>query len=131
MISNEELMTKAKEVSNNAYCPYSEFPVGACALFESGSYYIGCNIENSSYGLALCAERNAISTAIANGEKTRLIKIAIYSPKSSQCFPCGACRQWIQEFSQGYNAEIILENDNNGIDKYYINDILPYSFKLV
>lgn len=131
MISNEELMTKAKEVSNNAYCPYSEFPVGACALFESGSYYIGCNIENSSYGLALCAERNAISTAIANGEKTRLIKIAIYSPKSSQCFPCGACRQWIQEFSQGYNAEIILENDNQGINTYYIDDILPYSFKLV
>ena len=50
MISNEELMTKAKEVSNNAYCPYSEFPVGACALFESGSYYIGCNIEHCSYG---------------------------------------------------------------------------------
>ena len=131
MISNEELMLEARKVSDRAYCPSSEFPVGACALFESGSYYIGCNIENSSYGLALCAERNAISTAIANGEKTRLIKIAIYSPKSCQCFPCGACRQWIQEFSQGYNAEIILENDNNGIDKYYINDILPYSFKLV
>ena len=131
MISNNELIILAKEVSNNAYCPYSCFPVGACALFESGKYYKGCNIENSSYGLSLCAERNAISTAIANGETSRLVKIAIYSPKSSLCFPCGACRQWIQEFSKGYNTEIILENEKLGLSIYYINDVLPYSFKLV
>ena len=131
MISNEELMMLAKEVSGNAYCPYSCFPVGACTLFENGKYYLGANIENSSYGLSLCAERNAISTAIANGEKSKLVKIAIYSPKSSLCFPCGACRQWIQEFAQGYNTEIILENDNSEINSYYINDILPYSFKLI
>lgn len=131
MKSDEELLKMAKEVSARAYCPYSNFPVGACALFESGNYYVGCNIENSSYGLALCAERNAISTAIANGEASKLIKIAIYSPKSSQCFPCGACRQWIQEFAKGYNTEIILENDESGISSYFINEILPYSFKLV
>ena len=131
MVTNEELIKIAKEVSYNAYCPYSKFPVGACALFESGKYYVGCNIENSSYGLSLCAERNAISTAIANGETSKLLKIAIYSPMSSECFPCGACRQWIQEFSKGYNVEIILENDDKGISLYYINDILPYSFKLI
>lgn len=131
MKSNEELLEMAKEVSGRAYCPYSEFPVGACALFESGNYYVGCNTENSSYGLALCAERNAISTAIANGETSKLIKIAIYSPKSSLCFPCGACRQWIQEFAKDFNTEIVLENDEAGISSYFINDILPYSFKLI
>lgn len=131
MKTNEELLQQAKEVSQKAYCPYSKFPVGACALYESGNSYVGCNIENSSYGLALCAERNAISTAIANGEKSKLVKIAVYSPKSKKCFPCGACRQWIQEFSEGYNTEIILEDEENTTCSYYINDILPHSFNLV
>ena len=131
MISDKELLEKAKEVSQNSYCPYSKFPVGACALFESGNYYSGCNIENSSYGLTLCAERNAISNAVANGEKTKLIKIAIYSPKSKKCFPCGACRQWIQEFSQGYDTQIILEDEDLKAILYHINDIFPYSFKLI
>ncbi len=131
MKSNKELLELAKETSQRAYCPYSKFPVGACALFESGNYYVGCNVENSSYGLALCAERNALSTAIANGETSKLIKIAIYSPKSTKCFPCGACRQWVQEFSQGYNTEIILEDDNQECCSFFINDILPYAFSLI
>lgn len=131
MKTNEELLNIAKGVSNNSYSPYSEFPVGACALYESGRDYAGCNVENSSYGLALCAERNAMSTAIACGEKSKLVKIAIYSPKSSLCFPCGACRQWIQEFAQGYNTEIILEDEEGNIKIFYINDLLPHSFTLI
>ncbi len=131
MKTNEELIELAKNASKNAYCPYSKFKVGACILFESGNYYSGCNVENSSYGLSLCAERNAISTAIANGETSKLIKIAVYSPSSSKCFPCGACRQWIQEFSSGYNTEIILEDEKKGICSFYINELLPYSFNLV
>ncbi len=127
---NEELLEKAKKVSVNAYCPYSKFPVGAAVLFESGNIYVGCNIENSSLGLALCAERNAISSAIADGEKSKLVKIAVYSPKTKKCFPCGACRQWIQEFANGYDAEIILEDENEKYCSLYINDILPYSFEL-
>ncbi len=131
MLTNKELLETAKKASENAYCPYSLFPVGACALFESGKTYTGCNIENSSYGLTLCAERNAISNAISQGETTKLIKIAIYSPKSKKCFPCGACRQWIQEFADGFNTEIILEGNSSQENLYYINDIFPYSFKLI
>lgn len=131
MKSNEELLQIAREVAKKAYCPYSNFQVGACVLFESGQEYVGCNIENASYGLSLCAERNAISTAIANGETSRLIKVAIFSPKSSKCFPCGACRQWIQEFAKGYNTEIILEDENGNCCSYYIDEILPYSFNLI
>ena len=131
MISDRELLEKAKEASKHAYCPYSEFPVGACALFDSGNFYLGCNVENSSYGLTLCAERNAISNAVAQGETSKLVKIAIYSPKSTKCFPCGACRQWIQEFSQDGKTQVILEDENLKEIIYSINDIFPYSFKLI
>lgn len=129
-MTDEELLNIAKEASKNAYCPYSNFPVGACVLYENGNTYKGCNIENASYGLALCAERNAISTSIAAGEKSKIMKIAIFSPKSKKCFPCGACRQWMQEFEYGQNIQIILEGDDGEICAYGINELLPYSFKL-
>lgn len=69
MVDYKELMDKAIEVSKNAYVPYSHFPVGACVLTTSGKTYCGCNFENGSYGLTICAERNAIGSAIADGEK--------------------------------------------------------------
>ncbi len=131
MRTNEELMNIAREVSKNAYCPYSKFSVGACVLYENGNIYSGCNIENSSYGLSLCAERNAISTAIAAGENTCILKIAIYSPKSTKCYPCGACRQWLQEFEKGQGIQILLEGDTDEILEYGINELLPHSFSLV
>lgn len=131
MKTNEELMKLAKEVSANSYSPYSKFPVGACVLYENENIYVGCNIENSSYGLSLCAERNAISTAIAAGEKSKILKIAVYSPKSAKCYPCGACRQWLQEFEQGQNIQILLEGDNAEVLEYGINELLPHSFNLV
>lgn len=130
MLENEELLEKAKEASSTAYCVYSKFAVGACALFESGNYYVGCNVENASYGLCLCAERNAISNAIVAGEKTALVKLAIYSPNATKCFPCGACRQWIKEFDRKKNTLIILEDDNKKVCAYKIDDLLPYSFEL-
>lgn len=130
MISDIELFSLAKKAANNAYCSYSKFPVGACALYESGNYYTGCNVENSSYGLSLCAERNAMSSAVNSGEKSKLIKIAVFSPEMPDCYPCGACRQWIKEFCDDINAEIILENKDGLLYSLFINDILPYSFNL-
>ena len=131
MKTDEELLNLAKEASKNAYCVYSQFPVGACVLYSSGNYYIGCNIENASYGLSLCAERNAISSAIAAGEKSDLLKIAIYSPKSKKCFPCGACRQWLLEFEKGQKIEIILEDDNETYCSFKTEELLPYAFTLI
>ena len=129
MKTNEELLNIANEVSTHAYAPYSNFPVGACILYESGNVYVGCNIENASFGLALCAERNAISTAIAAGEASKILKIAIYSPKTKKCYPCGACRQWLLEFEYGQNIEVILESEEGKICTHSINELLPYSFK--
>ena len=126
--SFESLIEKAKEASKNAYVPYSKFKVGACALFESGNIYTGCNVENSSYGLSLCAERNALSNAIAAGEKTKLVAIAIVSPNMKFCTPCGACRQWITEFSK--DAKVILEKEDSSIEAIDIKELLPYTFEL-
>ena len=124
----QELMSEAKKVSENAYAKYSDFPVGACVLYKSGKKYVGCNVENASYGLAICAERNAVSNAISQGEKTEIEAIAIYSPKQKMCTPCGACRQWLSEFAND-DAKIILE-DENGLIILTMAEIFPHSFKL-
>lgn len=130
MVTNEELFQIAKEVVVNSYSPYSKFPVGAAVLYEDGSIYKGVNVENSSLGLTLCAERNAISTAIANGQKGKISAIAIYAPKEKMCAPCGACRQWIWEFSDNGNTRIIIEAENGGIYETNIKELLPLGFNL-
>ena len=125
-----KLLQNAKRVSQKAYCPYSKFAVGACVLFESGKIYEGVNVENASYGLSLCAERNAISTAIAQGEKSKILAIAIYSPNQKQCLPCGACRQWLCEFAKNDNeTKIILEGDNQETLILTLKEIFPHGFK--
>ncbi len=130
-LNNEELLEAAKEASKNAFAKYSDFQVGACAIYESGNSYKGCNVENGSYGLCLCAERNAMSTAIATGEKSKLLKVAIYSPKTKLCWPCGACRQWFSEFEEGQNIKIILEGKDGKAVEFGIDDIMPHRFELV
>ena len=122
------LMDKAKEASKNSYSKYSKFAVGACVLSGSGKMYSGCNVENSSYGLTICAERCAIFKAISEGEK-EIKAVAIYSPNQDNCAPCGACRQVIYEFAPDGKADVITEKDNELV----INDIkklLPEGFLL-
>ena len=123
-----ELLNKAKEVSQNAYVPYSKFKVGACVLTDDGKTFCGCNFENASYGLTICAERNAIGTAIANGY-TKIHAIAIYSPNEDNCLPCGACRQVMTEFKPDGDMDIVTEV--NGEPKIYkLSYLMPESFKL-
>ena len=125
----KELLEKAKEVSKNSYSPYSHFPVGACVLMESGKTYVGTNVENASYGGTICAERNAILNAIANGER-KLEAVAIYSPKMKRCAPCGLCRQVMDEFRSKKGVDIILEDDNGDIEIHTLDELLPMSFNL-
>lgn len=125
-----KLLEEAKSASKYAYSPYSNFPVGAAVLYESDKIYTGCNVENASYGLALCAERNAVSNAIAQGEKTKIKAIAIYSPKQKMCMPCGACRQWLSEFAlDNKTAKVILENKDGSLLVLSLEEIFPYGFK--
>lgn len=124
----EDLLEKACEASKNAHAIYSNFSVGACVLGASGKAYIGCNVENASYGLTICAERNAISNAVANGEKS-IKAVAIYSPNMENCLPCGACRQFIFEFQDKEEVEVVTQG-KEGCIVHKINELLPEGFKL-
>ena len=123
---DEVLMNYAKEVMKNAYSPYSKFKVGAALLTANGTVYTGCNVENSSYGATICAERNAIFQAVANGER-EFVKIAICCSEDRFPVPCGMCLQVMQEFND--ELEIIL-SDHSTIKKFKLKDFLPLPFKL-
>ncbi|MDR3288986.1 MAG: cytidine deaminase [Peptococcaceae bacterium] len=121
----EQLMRAAREACRNAYAPYSNYPVGAAALFASGKIYAGCNVENASFGLTICAERNAIFQGAACGER-RLLAVAIAVPASNHASPCGACRQVMREFAA--DCRIILLNDSDPPLESSLRDLLPDSF---
>lgn len=124
----QELLERAKAASEKAYAPYSKFKVGACVLTENERVYTGCNFENSSFGLTICAERNAIGSAIADGEQ-KIKAVAIYSPNTKHCYPCGACRQVMCEFVSDNGLDIITEAEN-GLDIKNFNEIFPEGFRL-
>ena len=130
-ITFEELLNKAKEVSKNSYSPYSKFKVGAAVLYESNKIYCGVNVENVSYGITLCAERTAISSAIAQGEKTKIKAIAVYSPNQKNCLPCGACRQWLAEFAPDDTSKlrVVLEGCKGEAVDWGLDEIFPDSCK--
>ena len=128
-IDYKYLMDKAKDASRNSYSPFSRFAVGAAVLAKSGKIYQGCNVENSSFGLTICAERCAIFKAISEGER-EILAVAIYSPNSDSCYPCGACRQVMYEF-QGDDEEIAVVTENLGqLEINKLSFFLPCGFRI-
>lgn len=123
--SMNELVSKAKAAYKNAYVPYSHYPVGSAVLFSSGKIYSGCNVENASYGLTVCAERNAIFQAIAHGER-EVKGIAVAVPTDVFPSPCGACRQVIREFA--VDCPVILINGKGQIRWTSLKALLPEAF---
>ena len=121
----EQLLQQAKEASQAAYAPYSRYKVGSAVLTSTGEVFSGCNVENASYGLTLCAERNAISSMVAAGH-IDLVVIAIVSPNTPGCYPCGACRQWIYEFNP--EAMVVVEGDDLKPKTMTIKELLPNAF---
>lgn len=122
----EELRRVALQASKNAYCPYSKFPVGAAILNEAGDISSGCNVENASYGLTICAERNAIFQSIVSYGQRRIKAVVIYTSRAKPSAPCGACRQVIKEF--GPNAEVYSYCDSKEVLHMDIKELLPNSF---
>lgn len=120
-----ELIKLAQLAYRQAYVPYSHYPVGSAVLFSSGKIYSGCNVENASYGLTVCAERNAIFRAIAQGERD-LKGIAIAVPTDVFPSPCGACRQVIREFA--VDCPVILVNGSGKTRLTSLKKLLPESF---
>ncbi len=120
----KELMKIAIEARQNAYAPYSHFAVGAALLAESGRVYTGCNIENASYGLTCCAERNAIFAAVGAGER-RFKMLAVPADSPEPVAPCGACRQVIAEFGIPF---VVMGNLKEATKTMTAEELLPYGF---
>ncbi len=124
----ESLLAAARQALKRAYAPYSNFRVGAAVLTEQGQVFSGCNVENASYGLTICAERSAIFTAVQQADKKPAIRaVAVVNGNDVPCSPCGACRQVIFEF--GENAIVIFKG-HQGYLEMSIQQLLPESFRL-
>lgn len=127
----ERLLREAERVSERAYAPFSKFFVGCAILTNDEKTYLGCNVENSSYGLTNCAERTAIFTAIADkndGRKLDIKAVAVVNRDGVPCAPCGACRQVIFEF--GPSAVVIYKGAAGDIVQTPITQLLPVGFRL-
>jgi cytidine deaminase len=128
-LSNDEraqLLKAAMDAVKRAYAPYSNFKVGAAILTEKGSLVTGCNVENASYGLTVCAERAAVYSAVAKeGADMRIRAIAVVNEGGSDCPPCGACRQVIFEF--GPDAIVIFQSHGD-VEEMHILELLPEGF---
>lgn len=127
-LSDQEkiLMEKAREASQKAYSPYSGFHVGAAILTDKGNIYTSANIENASYSLTICAERNAATQAVFH-QDTHFILVAVYVDSDLLFPPCGACRQFLAEFSP--EVPVIYSNKNQTI-KTTLEELLPSRFQL-
>ncbi len=124
----ERLLRSARKVMANAYAPFSNFKVGAAILTSKGQVFVGCNVENSSYGLTNCAERTAIFSAIAKaGPNLEIRAVAVTNAQGVPCSPCGACRQVIYEFG---SRAIIFYQGKKGPKQSPIADLLPEGFRL-
>lgn len=120
------LVEKAIEARSKAYVPYSEFQVGAAIITGNDQVYLGCNIENASFGLTNCAERTAIFKAVSDGQK-EIKAIAVVGDTEGPISPCGACRQVIAEFATE-DTKIYLANLNGVVKETTISEILPGYF---
>lgn len=115
----------ARRAAKSSYSPYSKFPVGAAVYSSSGRIFTGCNVENASYGLCNCAERTALFTAVAEGERA-IDAVVVYTATTVASSPCGACRQVINEF--GPNAIVICLCDTDDRIESRLEKLLPAAF---
>jgi len=122
-VEDEELIALAAEARRRAYVPYSDYAVGAALLTASGKVYTGCNVENASYGLTVCAERTAAFKAVCDGER-EFIAIAVVTQNAGS--PCGACRQVLAEF--GPEMRVLVADDSGDYRVYSLAELLPDFF---
>ena len=124
----ERLLRSARQAMKNAYAPFSKFRVGAAILTSRGQIFLGCNVENSSYGMTNCAERTAIFSAVAkNGPQLEIHAVAVVNDQGVPSSPCGACRQVIYEFGP---RAVVFYPGKNGPKQSLITELLPEGFRL-
>jgi len=124
------LLNRAAAAAENAHCPYSDYPVGAALLTDDGEIFCGCNVENASLGLTICAERVALGCAVAAGH-SEFSALAVVADGAEIPFPCGACRQVLSEFCEPafpvYAATLTRLDQFEGVR---LGDLLPKSFRM-
>ncbi len=128
-MDEKKLVEEAKKARENAYAPYSGFKVGAAVLSSNGKVYRGCNVENASYGTTMCAERNAIGCAVADGKK-EFTAIAVVSDRENGAAPCGECRQALAEFAKKKDIRVIIADLKGKFRAKGIRELLPEAFEL-
>ena len=125
----DSLLVRARQAANRAHCPYSDFHVGAAVRCDDGSVIDGCNVENASYGLSICAERVALFAAISQGKRPIELAVSCIDAQSDAApgsrMPCGACRQVMQELLPS-NAQVSID----GIGSLFLDQLLPKPFQL-
>jgi cytidine deaminase len=125
-LSDRELIKKAQLARDSAHAPYSRFQVGSALLAADGRVFTGCNIENATYSLTMCAERVAIFKAVSEGVR-EILKVAVVADTDTPTPPCGCCRQMIWEFASP-RTEVILANLSGQVEKFKIEALFPNSF---
>ena len=123
----DPLVEAATIARERAYAPYSHFKVGAALEADDGTIVTGCNVENASYGLTICAERVAVGRGVAEGQR-RFIRVAVVTDVETLTPPCGACRQVLWEFAP--DADVVLANLRGDTATYRMRDLLPHAFDL-
>ncbi len=128
-MTDTDLIAAAREAATRSYSPYSNFPVGAALLFADGSVVTGTNIENASYGLALCAETVAVSRAMADGVRGGLLRVAVTGPGADPITPCGRCRQVLNELAAlGDTDPEVLCVGPDDVRRVMLSELLPHAF---
>ena len=129
-MTDRDLLNMAREAARDAYVPYSHFPVGAALECADGTVFTGCNVENSSLGCTICAERTAIVKAVSEGRR-EFVRMAVYGEGENYCMPCGACRQVMSEFvRKGGDLELLCTRSGGRYVSYRLSQLLPHPFKL-
>lgn len=119
-------LSLARRAMDNAYAPYSQFRVGACLVTDTGENFTGCNIENASYGVTICAERVALCKAVSEGHR-RFALLALCSDSEQLTFPCGVCRQALSEFAPGLTI-VCASRKLTDAQAFSLGALLPHSF---
>ena len=123
------LLTAARAVRRQAHAPYSRFQVGAAVLDDAGRIHAGCNVENASYGLTICAERNAVAAAVAAGARSLRAVAIVTRQRHPPATPCGACRQVLAEFG-GDDLPLLLAGPTGAAQEQRLGALLPQAFRL-
>ena len=125
-MTDRELVERAIEMLDRAYCPYSGFAVGAALLCADGSVFTGCNVENAAYGFTICAERTALVKAVSEGHRENWVALAVAGRGEDWCWPCGSCRQMLYEFAP--SLRVLVARGDGQFVTTTLDQLLPQGF---